>query len=59
MSFDAEALLAAMEGLLDLPVAEEHRAGVIAHLQAARRIAGPLLDWPMDDEIEAAPVFQP
>ena len=58
MSFDAEALMAAMEGYLDLSVAAEYRAGVAAHLEAARRIAGPLLDWPLADEVEAAPVFQ-
>lgn len=51
--------MVAMAGLLDLPVAEEYRAGVVLHLQAARRIAGPLLDWPLEDQVEPAPVFIP
>ena len=58
MTFDAEALMVAMAGFLDLTVAEEYRAGVVLNLQAAQRIAGPLLDWPLADEVEAAPVFQ-
>ena len=44
MTDGAEALQAAMELYLDLAVAPEHRAGVVVHLQAARRIAAPLLD---------------
>jgi hypothetical protein len=40
-------------------VADEHRPGVLTHLQAARRIAAPLLAWPLSDEAEPAPVFCP
>lgn len=57
--FDDAALLAAMELFLGLGIAAEHRPGVLANLLAARRIAAPLLDWPLPDEAEAAPVFQP
>jgi hypothetical protein len=57
--FDPAGVLDAMQGFLDLEVADEHRPGVLTHLQAARRIAAPLLAWPLSDEAEPAPVFCP
>jgi len=59
MSLDAEALITAMEGLLDMTVAPEHRPGVAAHLLAARGIAAALLAVELPEEGEPAPVFTP
>lgn len=57
--FDADAVIDAMAPYLGLTVLPAYRAGVAQHLTAAHRIAGPLLDLPLDDEAEPAPVFTP
>lgn len=44
---------------LDLPVAPEHRPGVIQNLQRASVLAAPLLEFGFPDSAEIAPVFTP
>ena len=55
---DLDALIAQMLNYLDLPDEDAYRAGIRLHLEAARRIAGPMLAVELDDEAEPAPVFR-
>jgi Protein of unknown function (DUF4089) len=45
--------------LIDLPLDPEHRSGVIQNMARTIAIAQLVTDFPLPDEIEAAPVFQP
>jgi len=45
--------------LLSLPLAAEHRPGVVQNLERAAAIAAPLLAYPLPAETEFAPVFTP
>ncbi len=45
--------------LLNLPLAEEHRPGVAANLAQLQAIAGPLMEFPLSEAEEPAPVFEP
>jgi hypothetical protein len=45
--------------LLELPLHPDHRPGVIANLERTAAIAQRVLEFPIPDEIEAAPIFQP
>ena len=45
--------------LLHLPLANDHRAGVIANLERLAATVGPLLEFALPPELEAAPVFEP
>jgi hypothetical protein len=44
---------------LDLPIAPDYRPGVIANLERTAAIAQLVLDFPLPEAIEPAPVFQP
>ncbi len=56
---EAESVIDAMALFLALPVEPKYRPGIAAHLQAARRIAGPLLAVDLGDHAEPAPVYTP
>jgi len=56
---EAEALVDAMAVFLALPVEPAWRPGVVAHLQAAQRLAGPLMALALGDHAEPAPVYTP
>jgi hypothetical protein len=58
-SFDVEALIDAMAPLLGLTVDEASRSQVKTHLEIAARMATLLLERPLDDREEPAPVFVP
>jgi hypothetical protein len=45
--------------LLDLPIPEELCPGVIENFERIVAIAQPVLDFPLDDTDEPAPVFEP
>ena len=57
MTFDPDALIDAMSPLLGLPLSDAARPGVKLNLQIAARLAPLVLDFPLDDEAEPAPVF--
>ena len=57
--FDAEAYVAAMTPTLALAVREEWRAPVTAHVAAIAAAADLILSFPLSDEAEPAPVFEP
>ena len=45
--------------LVGVTIPPQCRAGVEANIERAGAIAGPLLDFALDDSVEAAPVFEP
>ncbi len=59
MNFDADAYIDASLPLLDLTVSEGARPGVKLNLEIAARLSRLVLDWPLDDEAEPAPVYVP
>lgn len=45
--------------LLELPLAAEHRPGVVENFARIEAIAQLVLEFPLPEEIEAAPIFEP
>jgi Protein of unknown function (DUF4089) len=45
--------------LLELDLDPEHRPGVIANFERTRAIARLVMEFPIADDVEVAPVFQP
>ena len=45
--------------LLDLPIATEHRAAVIQAMAVILAAAGLVMEFPLPDDVETAPVFEP
>ncbi|MBD3880814.1 DUF4089 domain-containing protein [Phormidium tenue FACHB-886] len=58
-SIDAATLVDLMAQLLDLELDSAHRPGVITNLERTAAIAKLVMEFPLPDEIEVAPVFQP
>ncbi len=57
--FDARAHVSHMETVLELSIQKDWRPSVEAHMAATAKAAALVLDFPLEDEVEAAPVFQP
>jgi hypothetical protein len=57
--FDAEAHVDHMAKLLDLEIGPAWRPTVATTLAATVKIAALVNDFPLDDHIEPAPVFEP
>lgn len=55
----AGAVVDAMVPLLGIPMDPEWRAAVVANVKATAAAARLVLDFPLDDEVEPAPVFRP
>jgi Protein of unknown function (DUF4089) len=45
--------------LIDLPIAAEHRPAVVRAMEMIVAAANLVMEFPLPDEIEAAPVFEP
>jgi len=58
-SFDAEAYVDHMAKVLDLPIDPAWRPTVVATLVATEEIAALVTEFPLDDHVEPAPVFEP
>ncbi len=58
-AIDIPTLVDLMSQLIDLPIHPDHRPGVIANLERTATIAQAVMDFPLPDEIEVAPIFQP
>lgn len=54
-----ETYLDAALALQGLPVLPEWRAAVLAHFEAIAKAAELVLAVPLDEEVEAAPIFTP
>lgn len=59
VSFTPESYLDHASALVDLSIPDEYRAGVQQNLERAVEIARPLLRFPLNPEIQAAPTFEP
>lgn len=57
--FDAEAHVAHMSRTMELAIDPEWQPTVVSTLAATAAIARLVLDFPLDDHIEPAPVFEP
>jgi hypothetical protein len=58
-STDLAALVDLMAQVLELPLDSDHRPGVIANFARTAAIAQLVMEFPIPDGVEAAPVFQP
>jgi len=56
---DIERHVDATAALIGLPLAPEHRPGVLTYFALAARLAGPLMDFPLTTADEPAEVFVP
>ena len=57
--FDAEAYVDAAAALIGLRIDPAHRPGVVLNLERIAQMAMPVMDFPLPDESEPAPVFRP
>lgn len=57
-NFDAKAHVAHMEQVMGLAIDADWRPVVEAQIAATQRAAELVLAFPMDDHVEAAPVFE-
>jgi hypothetical protein len=58
-TFDAEAYVDAAAKLLGLPLDPAHRPGVVLNLERIAQMAVLVMEFPLPDETEPAPVFTP
>ena len=58
-SFDADAYVDAAAALIGLPIDPAHRPGVVLNLERIAQMAALVMDFPLPDEIEPAPIYQP
>ena len=57
--FDARKHVDHMEKVMGLSIEKAWRPTVVANMAATAKAADLILSFPLDDEIEAAPVFVP
>ena len=58
-SFDPETYVDAAAVLIGLPIDPAHRPGVVLNLQRIAQMAALVMEFPLPDESEPAPVFKP
>lgn len=58
-TFDAEAWIDVAAPALGLIIAPEFRPGVAMNLRRMAEVAQFVMDFPLDDEAEPAPVYKP
>jgi hypothetical protein len=57
--FDARRYVAAAAPLMNLRLSEAHLPGVILNVERIAAMAALVLDFPLDDASEPAPIFRP
>ena len=57
--FDAEAYVDAAAALIGLPINPAHRPGVVVNIERLAQMAALVVDFPLPEEAEPAPVFRP
>lgn len=57
--FDSAAYVDQMAAFLRLPIPPELRQGVIENLERIWDMAQPVVEFPLPDDLEAAPTFEP
>jgi hypothetical protein len=58
-NFNVKQYVEQMSLILDLPIQDEHKDGVVANFERIKAIAHLVNAFPLPPEIEAAPVFEP
>ncbi len=56
---DLAAWVDQMAALVNLPLAPEHRPGVVENFAQIAAIAQLVMDFPLPETVEAAPIFEP
>ena len=56
--FNAEAYVDAAAALIGLPIDPAHRPGVVLNMERIAQMAALVMEFPLPDEIEPAPVFR-
>ncbi len=57
--FDAEAYVEQASRLVGVAIAPDHRPGVIENMAILAQVAALVMDFPLPETIEPAPVFNP
>ncbi|WP_392531525.1 DUF4089 domain-containing protein [Nostoc sp. C117] len=57
--FDVGEYVEQMALLLDLEIRDEYRDGVVANFERIKAIANFVNEFPLAEEIEVAPIFEP
>ncbi|WP_138503993.1 DUF4089 domain-containing protein [Nostoc sp. PA-18-2419] len=57
--FDVDEYIEQMALLLDLHLRDEYRDGVVANFERIKAIANLVNSFPLPEEIEVAPIFEP
>ena len=57
--FDVEAYVDAAARLVGLPLDPAHRPGVVVNIGRIAQMAALFMDFPLPDETEPAPIFEP
>ncbi len=57
--FDVEQYVEQAAALIGLPLHPEHKPGVVANLSRIQKVASLFMDFPLPDDVDVAPVFQP
>jgi len=58
-AFDAESYMMAAAAALGLEIAPGHRPGVVLNLERIAQMAATVMDFPLPEDEEPAPVFRP
>ena len=58
-AFDAEAYVDAAAALIGLPLDPAHRPGVVLNLERIAAMAALVMEFPLPEETEPAPVYTP
>lgn len=58
-TFDPAEYVEQMARVLDWPLQPEHRAGVVENFARIQAVAKLVTEFPLPEEIEVAPVFEP
>jgi hypothetical protein len=48
-----------MAAVVDLPIPPEYRQGVVENFERISTVAQLVLEFPLPEDVEAAPVFEP
>ncbi len=56
---DVAAYVDRAAAIIGLEIAPEHRPGVVQQLAGTLALAALIMDFPLDDTVEPAPVFRP
>jgi hypothetical protein len=57
--FDADSFATQAATVLGLPISAEHRPGVVHNLDRIAAIARLVMEFPLPEQTEPAPVFRP